>query len=227
MGSHCLFLSPFLSFSVYSSWATLKPPPIFVQVFLQGFDPFSNPLPQTNHEVLTLTLAHGCAHTLTHHPDTVIWELSHLFFANLCDSAGSWFFMMSCESLFCKLFSCTWFSLSWEVLRLSRITCPQFRWHCSSRVHGAQSCPTPCESMDCSWPGSSVHGTEYWSGLPFSLPKVPPDPGIKPTSPALAGGFFTTEPPGKPCSSQVSTDNEAKWTWLVTLLLSPHLLYLD
>ena len=28
----------------------------------------------------------------------------------------------------------------------------------------------------------------------------PPDPGIEPTSPALlAGGFFTTEPPGKPC----------------------------
>ena len=25
-----------------------------------------------------------------------------------------------------------------------------------------------------------------------------PDPGIEPESPALAGGFFTTEPPGKP-----------------------------
>ena len=25
-----------------------------------------------------------------------------------------------------------------------------------------------------------------------------PDPGIEPSSPALAGGFFTTEPPGKP-----------------------------
>ena len=25
-----------------------------------------------------------------------------------------------------------------------------------------------------------------------------PGPGIKPVSPALAGGFFTTEPPGKP-----------------------------
>ena len=27
-----------------------------------------------------------------------------------------------------------------------------------------------------------------------------PDPGIKPASPAFAGGFFTTEPPGKPSS---------------------------
>ena len=39
---------------------------------------------------------------------------------------------------------------------------------------------------------------EYWSGLPFPPPGDLPDPGIKPESPALAGGFFTTEPPGKP-----------------------------
>ena len=28
-----------------------------------------------------------------------------------------------------------------------------------------------------------------------------PGPGIKPVSPALAGEFFTTEPPGKPCAT--------------------------
>ena len=39
---------------------------------------------------------------------------------------------------------------------------------------------------------------EYWSGLPYPSPGDIPDPGIEPTSPALAGGFFTTEPPGKP-----------------------------
>ena len=38
---------------------------------------------------------------------------------------------------------------------------------------------------------------EYWSGLPFS-PGDLPDSGIEPASPALASGFFTTEPPGKP-----------------------------
>ena len=45
---------------------------------------------------------------------------------------------------------------------------------------------------------------EYWSGLPFPLPEDLSDPGIKPASPmspALAGGFFTTEPPGKPISN--------------------------
>ena len=37
---------------------------------------------------------------------------------------------------------------------------------------------------------------EYWSGLPFPPPGDLPDPGIKLTSLALAGRFFTTEPPG-------------------------------
>ena len=32
---------------------------------------------------------------------------------------------------------------------------------------------------------------EYWSGLPFPSPGDLPDPGIKPGSSALAGGFFT------------------------------------
>ena len=40
-------------------------------------------------------------------------------------------------------------------------------------------------------------GKEYWSGLPFPSPGDHPDPGIEPTSPALAGGFFTTELRGK------------------------------
>ena len=39
---------------------------------------------------------------------------------------------------------------------------------------------------------------KYWSELPFPSPGDPPDPGIEPTSPALADRFFTTEPPGKP-----------------------------
>ena len=38
----------------------------------------------------------------------------------------------------------------------------------------------------------------YWSGLPFPPPGDLPDSGIELTSPPLAGGFFTTDPPGKP-----------------------------
>ena len=42
---------------------------------------------------------------------------------------------------------------------------------------------------------------EYWSGLPFPPLGDLLNPGIKPqslVSPALAGRFFTTVPPGKP-----------------------------
>ena len=39
---------------------------------------------------------------------------------------------------------------------------------------------------------------EYWSELPCPLIEYFPNLGIKPTSPTPAGGFFTTEPPGKP-----------------------------
>ena len=35
----------------------------------------------------------------------------------------------------------------------------------------------------------------YWSGLPFPSPGDLSGPGIEPASPALAGRFFTTEPP--------------------------------
>ena len=67
-----------------------------------------------------------------------------------------------------------------------------------------QMCLTLCDPMDHSPPGSSVHGfsrEEYWSRWPFLSLGDLPDPGIEPTtlvSPALAGRFFTTEPPGKP-----------------------------
>ena len=55
--------------------------------------------------------------------------------------------------------------------------------------------------------GRLAYTEEYWSGLSFP-PGDLPGPGIEtvsPASPALAGSFFTTEPPGKPhwaCSSQ-------------------------
>ena len=39
-------------------------------------------------------------------------------------------------------------------------------------------------------------GQEYWSGLPFPPPGDLPDPESS-VFPTLAGGFFTTEPPGK------------------------------
>ena len=67
----------------------------------------------------------------------------------------------------------------------------------------AQLCPALCDPLDCISPGSlsmEFSRKEYWSGLPFPTPRDLLDPGIEPTSlesPALAGRFFTTEPPEK------------------------------
>ena len=67
------------------------------------------------------------------------------------------------------------------------------------------------QSISCVWlfvtPWIGAHQTplslgfsrqEYCSGLPFPTPGDLADPRIKPMSPALAGRFFTTVPPGKP-----------------------------
>ena len=68
-----------------------------------------------------------------------------------------------------------------------------------------QSCPCPtlCDPMGCSPPGSSVPSRqEYWSGLPFPSPEVLPDPGIELGSPALQQHFLLTELPGNNPSHQ-------------------------
>ena len=69
------------------------------------------------------------------------------------------------------------------------------KWSCSVvsnslRPHGLQ----PVRLL-CPWGFSRQ---EYWSGLPFPSPGHLPKPGIKPTSPAMAGRFFTTKPPRRP-----------------------------
>ena len=56
---------------------------------------------------------------------------------------------------------------------------------------------------------------EYWSGLPFPPPGDRPNPGIEPvslTSPALAGGFFTTVPLGKATGHKGSL-LKFLWVW--------------
>ena len=39
---------------------------------------------------------------------------------------------------------------------------------------------------------------EYWSGLPFPPLGDIPYRGVEPASATLTGGFFVSEPPGKP-----------------------------
>ena len=63
-----------------------------------------------------------------------------------------------------------------------------------SRFSRAQLCVTPQTAAHQAPPSLGFSRQEHRSGLP--LP--PPNPGIRPTCPAMAGRFFTTEPPGKP-----------------------------
>ena len=83
-----------------------------------------------------------------------------------------------------------------SIERYSRIWCECIRVLSHVRLLATQwgvACQAPL-SMEFS-------RQEYWSGLPFPTPRDLPNPGIEPaspSSPALAEGFFTTEPPGSP-----------------------------
>ena len=65
-----------------------------------------------------------------------------------------------------------------------------------------QSCPTLCDPVDCSPPGSSVH--EIFHGLPFPSPGDLPNPGIEPGSPGLQADSLPTELQGKPLLAATS-----------------------
>ena len=60
----------------------------------------------------------------------------------------------------------------------------------SLQLHGLE----PARLL-CPWDFS---GKDTGMGCHFLLQGNLPDPGVNPKSPALAGDFFTTEPPGKP-----------------------------
>ena len=66
----------------------------------------------------------------------------------------------------------------------------------------AQSCPTLCNPLDRSPPGSSDRGIffrqAYWSALPFPTPRNLPNPGIEPVSPTLRVDSLPIESSGKP-----------------------------
>ena len=75
----------------------------------------------------------------------------------------------------------------------------------------SQSCPTLCNPMNLARQVPLSMGfprQEYWTGLPFPSSEDLPDPGIKPESPALAGRFFTAEPPGKPIKKKKCTSHK-------------------
>ena len=84
----------------------------------------------------------------------------------------------------------------------------------------AQSCPTLCNPVDCSPPGSSVHGILQarileWVAISFS--RGSSDPGVEPGSPTLEAHALTSKPPGKTVApwqgsnSQLNPQHQTQW----------------
>ena len=72
----------------------------------------------------------------------------------------------------------------------------------------AHYCPIVCDPMNCSLPGSSVHGLlqqEYWSGLPCPPPGDLPNPGIEPRSFELQVDSLPSELSGNPENTEVGS----------------------
>ena len=89
-----------------------------------------------------------------------------------------------------------------------------WRWHSRNQsMLGTQLCLTLCDPMDCSPPGSSVHGilqarVQEW--IPFPSPGGLPHPGISPRSAVLQVDSSPSETPGKPLGNQ-SSQEFCKW----------------
>ena len=96
-----------------------------------------------------------------------------------------------------------------------------------------QPCPVLCDPMDCSPPGSPVHGilqiiTLEWVSH-FPSPGNLPNPGIEPGSPAFAGRFFTVWATGEalyhiPLASRSGWNLRKvwwqSWGWVFTFFTS-------
>ena len=117
-----------------------------------------------------------------------------------------------CVERLSKLFlvSLSFFSLLFKLTLYMRWTMLVRRVHLLPLLdnsHGMNACSVPqsClfDPIDCSPPGSSVCGIlqqKCWSRLLFPPPGDLPNSGMEllfPVSPALAGRFFATEPPGE------------------------------
>ena len=65
----------------------------------------------------------------------------------------------------------------------------------------------PCSSVHRIFPGKNLEWVAIFSSRDL------PDPGVKPTSPASADGFFTTEPLGKPVLESRSSQKVDMLMW--------------
>ena len=86
-------------------------------------------------------------------------------------------------------------------MQCDRTVSDKWSWENWTLCVCAQLCLTLCDPMNYSLPCSAVHGVflaRLLEQVAISSSGDLTHPGIEPMSPVLAGGFFSTEPPGKP-----------------------------
>ena len=132
-------------------------------------------------------------------PYTSCWTWTHLFSylqnVTTITSSTLWIVIGLNEQIHVKLFEQCLIIINIQYILAMIITT------CAWAV--AQLCLTFCNAMDCSLPGSSVHGISQarkleWVAISFSRGSSRPrNQPSSPVSPVLAGRFFTTASPGK------------------------------
>ena len=104
--------------------------------------------------------------------------------------------------MFCVLV-CVYVYVLVRTLNMKFVFLTSFKLHMQCSEVCIQSCPTLCDPIDCSPPGSSVHGIVQakileWSAISFSKGSSPPRDYTHISCISCIGrGFFTTAPPGK------------------------------
>ena len=140
-----------------------------------------------------------------------------------------WMWLLLCK----KRKSAVWLCLptQWKVLQgVQKVS-----WRCDTstlmltrRVCAAKSlqlCPTLCDSMDGSPPGSSVHGIlqariPEWAAISFSRGSSQPrDQTCISWGSCFADRFFSTEPPGKALVNETNHTTQSMTTALMPILL--------
>ena len=114
-----------------------------------------------------------------------------------------------------------------EVLCSFLIQYPPVSYGCSTCVLSHFSRPTLCDPMDCSPPGSSVHGilqSRILEWVVMLSSRGSSQPRYRTCVSCTVGRFFSTEPPGKPhdCST-----NSRKWTLVHTMCANSFVIFIS
>ena len=137
------------------------------------------------------------------HPtsSTLAWKIPWTEEPNGLQSMGSWRVGHNWATSH-SLFTFMHWRRKWQSTPVLNLLCNVFPF--ANVCACAQSCLTVCDPMDCSPPGSLCpwNSPSKSTGVSchFLLQRIFPIQGsnLFPPSPALAGGFFTTVPAGKP-----------------------------